>query len=160
DGSGAVRLTNNGVPETNARVSPDGSRVLFISQANARFDTYYNGRLLVVPASGGQARVVAGEAEPLDVDRAMASEDGRTLYFLANLGVHEEVFSVPADGGRPTQLTDGRHNISTSGWSLAGDRLALAISDSTSGDEIYTMRPPDRTATRITHVFDYVPREF
>jgi dipeptidyl aminopeptidase/acylaminoacyl peptidase len=157
DGSGAVRLTSNGVPETNARVSPDDSRVLFISQANARFDTYYNGRLFVVPAEGGPARVVAGETESLDVDRALWSKDGRTIYFLANLGVHEEIFSVPAEGGKPTQLTDGRHNIGA--WSLAGDRLAMTISDSTS-DEIWTMRVGDRTPARITHVFDYVARDF
>jgi dipeptidyl aminopeptidase/acylaminoacyl peptidase len=157
DGSGAVRLTDNGVPETNARVSPDDSRVLFISQANARFDTYYNGRLFVVPAAGGPARVVAGETEPLDVDRALWSKDGKTIYVLANLGVHEEIFSVPADGGKPTPLTDGRHNIGA--WSLAGDRLAMTVSDSTS-DEIWTMRVGDRTPSRITHVFDYVARDF
>jgi len=157
DGSGAVRLTNNGVPETNARVSPDDSRVLFISQANARFDTYYNGRLFVVPAAGGPARVVAGETESLDVDRASWSKDGKSIYFLANLGVHEEIFSVPAEGGKPTQLTDGRHNIGA--WSLAGDRLAMTISDSTS-DEIWTMRVGDQKPSRLTHVFDYVTRDF
>jgi dipeptidyl aminopeptidase/acylaminoacyl peptidase len=157
DGSGAVPLTTNGVPETNARVSPDDSRVLFISQANARFDTYYNGRLFVVPAGGGPARVVAGETEPLDVDRALWSKDGKTIYFLANLGVHEEIFSVPSEGGKPTQLTDGRHNIGA--WSLAGDRLAMTISDSTS-DEIWTVRAGDRTPARLTHVFDYVSRDF
>src|SRR5438094_167930 len=157
DGSGAVRLTNNGVPETNARVSPDDSRVLFISQANARFDTYYNGRLFVVPAAGGPARVVAGETESLDVDRASWSKDGKSIYFLANLGVHEEIFSVPAEGGKPTQLTDGRQNIGA--WSLAGDRLAMTISDSTS-DEIWTMRVGDQKPSRLTHVFDYVTRDF
>src|SRR5438094_8628620 len=57
DGSGAVRLTNNGGPETNARVSPDDSRARFISPSNARSDTYDNRRLVVVPAAAGAARV-------------------------------------------------------------------------------------------------------
>ena len=45
------------------RMSPDGSQVLFVSGANARFETYYNGRLFVVPAAGGAARVLVGENE-------------------------------------------------------------------------------------------------
>jgi len=158
DGSGATRLTTNTAPESNARLSPDNSRVLFISQTNARFEPYYNGRLFVVPASGGAARAVVGEKEPLDVDRAMWSKDGRTIYFLANLGVHEELFSVPAEGGTPTQLTDGKHDIA--GWSFAGDRVALTLSDSSGGAEIWAMRLQDHTLSRLTHVFDYLTREF
>ena len=158
DGSGATRLTTNTAPESNARLSPDNSRVLFISQTNVRFEPYYNGRLFVIPASGGTARPVVGEKEPLDVDRAMWSKDGRTIYFLANLGVHEELFSVPAEGGTPTQLTDGRHDIA--GWSSAGDRVALALSDSTGGAEIWAMRLQDHTPSRLTHVFDYLTRDF
>src|SRR5581483_9954474 len=38
DGSGALQLTRNHVQESNALISPDGSQVLFISQANAKFD--------------------------------------------------------------------------------------------------------------------------
>jgi dipeptidyl aminopeptidase/acylaminoacyl peptidase len=158
DGSGATRLTTNSAPESNARLSPDNSRVLFISQSNGRFEPYYNGRLFVVAASGGTARPLVGEKEPLDVDRATWSKDGRTIYFLANLGVHEELFSVPAEGGTPTQLTDGRHDIA--GWSFAGDRAALALSDSTGGADIWTMRLPDRSLSRLTHVFDYLARDF
>jgi dipeptidyl aminopeptidase/acylaminoacyl peptidase len=158
DGSGATRLTTNSAPESNARLSPDNSRVLFISQSNGRFEPYYNGRLFVVAASGGTARPLVGEKEPLDVDRATWSKDGRTIYFLANLGVHEELFSVPAEGGTPTQLTDGRHDIA--GWSFAGDRAALALSDSTGGADIWAMRLPDRSLSRLTHVFDYLARDF
>lgn len=158
DGSAAVRLTDNHVPESDARLSPDNARVLFIAQANANFDTYYNGRLFVVPATGGPARPVAGESEPLDVDRAVWSHDGRTIYFLANLGVHEEMFSVPADGGKPKQMTSGKHNIG--GWSMAADRFAMTISDSTNGGDVWTMRASDAAPARVTRVFDYLTREF
>src|SRR5205085_10369661 len=111
DGSGAVQLTKNAVPETGARVSPDGTQVLFLSGSNAQFQSYYNGRVFVVPASGGAARPIAGEKESLDVDRAIWSHDGKSIYFLANLGVHEELFVVPAAGGAPKALTDGKHGI-------------------------------------------------
>jgi dipeptidyl aminopeptidase/acylaminoacyl peptidase len=158
DGSAAMQLTRNTVGETDARISPDSSQVLFISGANAKFETYYNGRLFLVPASGGQARVLVGEQEPLDVDHAVWSKDGKSIYFLANLGVHEELFVVSTSGGAPRRLTDGKHNIG--GWSKTADRLAFIMSDSTSGGEVWVVNPPSSAPERVTHVFDYLTRDF
>ena len=159
DGTNAVQVTKNTVQETNAAISPDNGSVLFLSGSNARFETYYNGRLFVAPAGGGAARVVVGETEPLDVDRAIWSKDGKSIYFLANLGVHEELFVVPAAGGKPRQLTDGKHNIGA--ISAAGaDRFAFTISGSTSAGDVFTMSAGDAAPKQITHVFDYLPRDF
>jgi dipeptidyl aminopeptidase/acylaminoacyl peptidase len=158
DGSNAVQLTKNGVQESNAAISPDGSQVIFISQANAKFETYYNGRLFLAPAAGGAARVLAGETEPLDVDRAVWSKDGRSIYMLVNLGSHEELFVMAASGGKPRQLTDGKHNLGS--LSRSGDRLAFTISDSQSAGDIWTMAAGDAAPTRVTHVFDYLARDF
>ena len=55
------RLTTNAVPESGAQVSPDGSRVLFLSRSNERFEKYYNSNVFLVPADGGPARVLAPE---------------------------------------------------------------------------------------------------
>jgi dipeptidyl aminopeptidase/acylaminoacyl peptidase len=158
DGSNVVQLTRNTVAENGAGISPDGSHVLFISASNARFETYYNGRLFVVPAAGGAARVVIGENEPYDVEQAAWSRDGKSIYFIANLGVHGEAFVVPAAGGKPKQLTDGKHNVG--GWSQSGDRVAFTVSSSTSAGEIWTLGPGDTAPKQVTHVFDSLPREF
>jgi dipeptidyl aminopeptidase/acylaminoacyl peptidase len=157
DGSGAVRLTNNTVGETGARISPDGSQVLFTSGSNAKFETYYNRRLFLVPAEGGAARLLVGENDPYDVDQAMWSADGKSIYFLANLGVHEEVFQVPAAGGKSRQLTSGKHNISN--WSQSHDRLAFVLSDSASAD-VWTMKAADAVPSRVTRIFDTLERDF
>jgi Tol biopolymer transport system component len=107
-----VQVTKNGVQETNAAISPDNASVLFISGSNARFETVLQRpSVRGTPPAAGAARVVVGENEPIDVDRAAWSKDGRSIYFLANLGVHEELFVVPAAGGKPRQLTDGKHNV-------------------------------------------------
>src|SRR5262245_7383984 len=135
DGSSPVQLTRNGVQETRASLSPDGSQVLFLSQANAKFDNYYNGRLFVAPAGGGGTRVVVGETESYDVDQAFWAADGKTIYFLANLGVHEELMAVEAGGGKPWQLTDGKHNVGAA--SRSRDRIVFTIGDATSGGEIW-----------------------
>lgn len=157
DGSAAVQVTNNRVPEGGAALSPDNTQVLFTSGANAKFESYYNGRLFVVPAGGGSARVVVGETEPYDVDSAMWSADGKSIYFLANLGVHEELFVVPVTGGTPKQLTNGKHNLGS--LVRTNGRFAFVLSDSTSAD-IWTMAASDAAPTRVTRVFDYLTREF
>ena len=159
DGSSPLQVTKNSVQETDASLSPDGSLVLFLSQANAKFDTYYNGRLFVVPVVGGAARAIVGENEPYDVDHAFWSADGKTIFFVANLGVHGELFTVPATGGKPRPLTNGKHNAGGAA-SREGDRLVFTISDSTSGGEIWTMRATDSAPQRVTHVFDYIARDF
>jgi dipeptidyl aminopeptidase/acylaminoacyl peptidase len=158
DGSGAVQVTKNAVPETGARISPDNTRVLFVSGSNARFESYYNGRLFVAPASGGAARVVIGDSEAYDVDRAAWSKDGTSIYFLANLGVHEELFVVPAAGGKPRQITDGKHNIGA--WSKSGDRWVFTLSDSANAGDVWMLGAADAAPRQVTHVFDYIKRDF
>lgn len=167
DGSGAIQLTKNTVEESEASLSPDDSRVLFVSGSNAKFEPYYNDELFVVPSGGGQTRVLTGEERPgdrgaaragLDIEHAMWSSDGQSIYLLANLGVHEELFVMPAAGGTPRQLTDGRHNIS--GWSQMNGHMAFVIADSTSGGDIWTMGPNDNQPTQVTHVFDDLSRTF
>src|SRR5262249_21300233 len=159
NGSGAVQITKNGVQENNASISPDKSQVLFTAQANAKFETYYNRRLFIAPASGGPSRVLVGENEPYDVGNALWSKDGKSIYFLVNLGVHEELFVVAASGGRPRQLTDGKHAIGALAAN-GSDVLAFTISGSADGGDIYTMKAGETTPKQMTHVFDYLARDF
>ena len=159
DGTNAVQVTRNAVQETGPAISPDNASVLFVSGSNAKFETYYNGRLFVAPAGGGAARAVVGETEPIDVDRAIWSKDGKSIYFLANLGVHEELFVVPASGGKPRQITDGKHSLS--GLSLAdgSDIFTFIAANSHSGGDVWTMAAGDTSPKQITHVFDYLGRD-
>ena len=158
DGSGGIQVTKNTVQETNGSLSPDDAQVLFLAGANARFEDYYNGRLFVAPASGGAARVLVGETDPYDVDRAFWSADGKSIFFLANLGVHEELFVVPVTGGKPRQLTNGKHAIGS--LSRIGDRFAFTIGDSTSAGDVWVMAASDTAPRRVTRVFDYLARDF
>ena len=158
DGSAALQLTKNTIQEGNAAISPDNSQVLFIAGANAKFETYYNGRLFAVPAGGGPPRVLVGENQPYDVDRAVWSKDGKSVYMLVNLGVHEEIFVVPSTGGTPRQITNGPHNVG--GLSRSAERLAFIISDAKSGGDVWTMAAGDAAPAQVTHVFDHVSRDF
>lgn len=158
DGSGASRLTTNTVGEGSLSVSPDGSQVLFVTQANAKFEWYHNGRLFVMPTSGGTPRVVAGDNAPYDVENATWSSDGKTIYFLGGLGAHQELFSIPATGGTARQLTDGPHVVGS--LTPSGDRFALTMSDSVNAGDVWVYGAGDASPRRVTRVYDFLARDF
>jgi len=159
DGTDPVQVTRNTVQETGPAISPDNATVLFVSGSNAKFESYYNGRLFVAPAAGGPARVIVGENDPLDVNRAIWSQDGQSIYFLANIGVHEEIFVVPAAGGKPRQITSGKHSLSGLSVSASPDSFTFVAANSHSAGEVWTMAANETSPKQVTHVFDYLGRD-
>ncbi len=117
-GANARQLTKNMVPEDNASLSPDGSTVMFTSASNEQFDIYYNDKIFLVPASGGAARVLLPDV-PYGVENASWSKDGKSIYFTANMGVHNEIMKVDVASRQVTQITKGDHNLG--GWSFNED---------------------------------------
>ena len=157
-GQSGRQLTTNTVPESGAAVSPDNATVLFVAGANDRFETYYNDNIFVVPASGGAARNLTG-ALPYEVETAAWSKDGRSIYFVANMGVHSELFEMAVDGGAPRQITDGRHALR--GWSYdpRTDRHVFGIDAPDNAGDIWTVAAGG-TPAQVTHVFDRLARDF
>jgi dienelactone hydrolase len=158
DGSHPVQLTKNDIPENGASLSPDGSQLLFLAAANERFDKYYNRKVFVMPAGGGPHKVVSPADVPYEIERAIWSKDGKSIYFLANMGIHAELFVMPAGGGPPKQLTDGPHSIG--GWSMEGDRHAFTVDEATNPGDVWALAPAHPRRRASPHVFDYLANEF
>jgi dipeptidyl aminopeptidase/acylaminoacyl peptidase len=152
-GANARQLTSNGVSESNASLSPDGSTMLFTSASNERFEHYYNDKLFVVPAAGGAARVLLPDVT-YQVENAAWSNDSRSIYFTANLGVHNEIMRVDVATGRTTQLTKGEHNLG--GWSFAEHNGVHVVLRNTAerASEIYTLPAAGGELKRVSSVFD------
>ena len=153
-GQNAKQLTTNGVSEANASVSPDGSQVLFTADSNAQFEHYYNDKLFVVPASGGAARVLLPADVTYEVENAEWSQDGKSIYFTANMGVHNEIMRVDVATGRVTQLTKGEHNLG--GWSFSDENGVHVFLRNTAAraSEIYTLPAAGGEPKRVSAVFD------
>ena len=117
-GANAKQLTKNMVPEDNASLSPDGSTVMFTSASNEQFDIYYNDKIFLVPASGGAAKVLLPDVS-YGVENASWSKDGKSIYFTANMGVHNEILKVDVASRKVTQITNGDHSLG--GWSFNED---------------------------------------
>ena len=163
DGGNARALTSNTVQEYIVDLSPDNSQVLFLADANERFEPYYPTNLFVVPVAGGTPRQVLSDFQ-YAFDQAAWAPDGRTIIATANMGVHTEFFRVDVAARRAQQLTDGQHFIPPT-WSTVATagRLVFQIDEPTRFGDVWTLPtsagenvPP----TRVTRQFDSLERDF
>jgi len=159
DGAGASRLTDNTVAEFGAELSPDGNWILFRSDSNDAFDTYYNDNIFVVPASGGAHRLLLKDM-PHEVQDARWSKDGGSIYFTANTGVRSDIFSVALDSEQLTQLTKGDHSIS--GWSYqpSVEQHVFGLNERTNSGDVHIMAASGGTTAKLTTVYDHLARDF
>ncbi len=160
NGGNPRQITTNHVQESEAVLSPDNSQVLFLSQANQSFDTYYNRKVFVMPAGGGAAKVLMPNL-PYEVDNAAWSKDGKSIFFLANMGVHAELFKVAVRGGDPEQITTGKHAIA--GWSMstAANAHVYVSQEMTAPGEVWVAGVDGSSAPhKVTSVFDNMAKDF
>ncbi len=87
--------------------------------------------------------------------KAVWSEDGREIYFIASDSGSCHLHAVPAEGGAPRRLTEGPREVMS--FSLARGRFALAISDPLNIGDVYTLAPgsgPERLTFLNRALFD------
>jgi dipeptidyl aminopeptidase/acylaminoacyl peptidase len=161
DGSSARQLTSgNRVAEGNLAISPDNTRVLFTAAANEKLEGYHNRKIFVVPAGGGPARVLSPSDATYEVSDASWSADGRSVYFVANLGVHDQIFRLDPSTREARQLTKGDHSLG--GWQYATsvDTFAFTRNTPDRPGEIHIARPAGGEPARVTSVFDETAARF
>jgi dipeptidyl aminopeptidase/acylaminoacyl peptidase len=159
DGGNARQLTRNRVEEKEAALSPDNSQVIFTAGTNVRFEQDYNDALFIVPASGGTPKLVAPEF-PYAVDQIAWAPDGKSVFLVANMGIHSELFRLDLATKRATQMTDGKHGMPP--WSMSvvpsAGKILLQLDEPSRYGDAWTLplSAADTTTapTRITGVFD------
>jgi len=159
-GATAKQITHNQVSESDAVLSPDNSQVMFLSQSDQKFETYHNAKVFVAPVSGGDARVLMPEL-PYEVEKAAWSKDGKAVFFLANMGVHAELFSVSVASAKPEQLTTGKHTIA--GWTMSAstNQHVFTATEQMGPAEIWVSSVNGASAPkRVTSVFQDLPKQF
>lgn len=157
-GANAKQITKNAVAETEAVLSPDNSQVLFLSGSDAKFETYFNRKIFVAPAGGGNSRLMMPEL-PYEVEKATWSKDGKAVFFLANMGVHAELFSVPVSGSKPEQLTSGKHTLA--GWTMStsGTQHVYTASEQMTPGEIW-ISSAGAGPMKVTSVYSELAKQF
>jgi dipeptidyl aminopeptidase/acylaminoacyl peptidase len=157
-GGGEIRhLAGPTFREGGAELSPDNSQVLFRAHANEKLEGYYNDRLFLVPAKGGPHKALKLPHQVVD---AHWSKDGKSIYILANLGVHSELFEVDPVTETQRQLTDGRHTVRSWTFHLSTNQHLFAIDEATNAGDVWRLPGNGGQPVQVTRVFDNLAREF
>ncbi len=161
NGKAAKRITNNKNPENGAELSPDNRSILYIAWTDENDQPYFENNLFIIPASGNGKSVQIFGSFDHDIQQAHWSEDGETIYFKANLGVHNELFHYNIKEGEISQLTDGKHTIV--GWDYSPKRDSHIMSVRTAhnnGDFWYLKSNNNGSLTKITDIFGDLARTY
>jgi dipeptidyl aminopeptidase/acylaminoacyl peptidase len=162
DGGRARAVTANDIEEVDAELSPDNTRLLFLAEANERLEPYYSSALFVVPAEGGQPRLLLPDF-PHAIERATWSPDGQAILAVVNKGVTSEIFRIDVATRTARAMTEGRHSVQF--WSLSplARRMIFQLDEETRLGDAWTLAadagagvPP----ARVTGVYDALARDF
>ncbi len=117
DGSGEMTniTSDNPANDSDPVYSPDGRYILYGRQSDPHF---YADRMVmtVYDRQSGSHRELTSDID-LSCQNWFWSSDGNTIYFLAEDRAMQSIFSIPARGGRHTEVFRGGTN---SGASFAG----------------------------------------
>jgi Tol biopolymer transport system component len=131
--------------------SPDGRRIAFLRIGDGR------ARYMVVPAEGGEERMVAEFAAPADQTQPLPATawlpDGKYLIVVDPDEGTPALAIAAADGGRVTRIThppEGSEGDSTPAVSPDGSSLAFVRSTGPEGADIWLSDVAGRSVRRLT----------
>ena len=137
-GAQARRLTTTTAQESGRPAwSPDGKQIAYLLGDEVKFSAYDQNKLAVIPAAGGQPRVLT-EALDRPVGSALWSADGATLTFTIVDDRAQHIGRVAATGGKVERLLDGRRVVSNLTAAQDG-ALALLASTATTLPEVHSL---------------------
>jgi dipeptidyl aminopeptidase/acylaminoacyl peptidase len=121
------------VAVSNAEISPDGTRVLFM-RGRADYDRDRRvSQLMLFDLRTHRMRPLTFERE--GVSSPQWAPDGRRIAFLApakhdeKSEEHDQVFAMRLDGGDAQKITDAANGVDGFAWSPSGDRIAYIAQD-------------------------------
>lgn len=142
---------------TDARISPDGSRVAFVvtREYTEGEHTVPASSVWIVPFDGSEpARQFTASIHADNSPRW--SPDGAALAFLSDREKADtlQVYVMPTGGGEARKLTDAKAGVSDFSWSLDGTRIAYLAADAKTEDE--EKREKDRDdAIHVDHEYKF-----
>src|SRR5215469_10527337 len=132
------KLTANEGPDSTPRWSPDGSKIAYLSrdEKNGLLGQLH---LTIMSSDGSDSREIAANFK-YQPGPATWSPDGRTIYFVSSVGTTSQLFSVPASGGQPLQISNITGVVGQATFSKDGSIAAFTRSDVQHPTDVYITR--------------------
>ena len=111
DANNARQLTENGISESNIRLSPSGSRMSFLSFSNKAFDFYYNDNLFLSGTNGVEKPDCPTDQKAFEVVSSQWGANDNQIFLLVNQGATTQLLELDVKKNRYNPLTSGNHNI-------------------------------------------------
>lgn len=142
-GKNRVAITNNMATDVHPRFSPDGSKIVFISDRDYRPEIY------VMNADGSnQTRLTNSDSYDID---AVWSPDGKRIAFISNRLGSFDVFVMNSDGSNMQLLTENSPAIDIAPvWSPDGNKIMFS-SNRDGYFNLYVMDVNEGTTTQLTN---------
>jgi dipeptidyl aminopeptidase/acylaminoacyl peptidase len=130
--------------------SPDGRTLLVKLEKGGDGKIYHHARVASFPwPFNGSARRVLTDGLDLTVGRFAASQDGGTVYFTAETGGHERLYSVPSRGGGVRGLGLPESGC-LSGLAIGGPTMVADYDSAASPPEVVRIDPERATLSALT----------
>lgn len=151
-GKSLAHVTTNRGTDGDPAWSPDGKWIAYTTQLDAKLFQYATFHIAVVPATGGEAKVLT-----LKLDRNSSeprfSPDGQSIYFIADDDGTQNLMRVPAMGGEITRPIGGRKMLES--FSVGKDgAISAVIGELTHPAEIYYLPASGGELRRLTTTND------
>jgi TolB protein len=142
DGSGVTRLTPGDGTDYEPSWSPDGTQIVFASQATA--DAAFD--LFIMNADGSGLYQVTFD---MDAREPVWSPDGSRIAFYSNVDGNDDIYVVAPDGSAVERLTTNPESDIRPSWSPDGSRLAFT-SQRFGNWDVFVMNADGSALTRVT----------
>jgi Tol biopolymer transport system component len=142
DGGNVRFLTQNDSNDLAAGWSPDGNRVIFVSDRDGSNQVY------VMGADGGNPQRLTdlGSVNSMPA----ISPDGQSIVFVSNREGNDEIYIMNADGSNPTRLTNDPASDWQPSWSPDGKQIVFISGSPSGGFDIFVMGDDGTNLRQLT----------
>lgn len=129
------QVTTNPNADNSPSWSPDSKFITYTTITDAKAMWYATQKLAVIPASGGEATILANDLDR-NINKPKFSEDGKSIYFLLEESGTSIIASIDLEEGNLKRVIQGDFSIGD--FSMENSVIAPLLAKANQPYEIYT----------------------